>query len=157
MILALNLLLMLIWAGLFGSIDFWTLASGFVVSYILLHIVYRKNSDGIVYFGRAPRIIGFVTYYLWELIRSNVTVAYDIVTPQHYMKPGIVAVPLDAKTDFEITLLANLISMTPGTLSLDVSEDRSTLFVHAMYVDDPEDIRRDIKENLERRVLEVIR
>ena len=73
------------------------------------------------------------------------------------MKPGIIAIPLEAKTDFEITLLANLITMTPGTLSLDLSEDRRTLYVHAMYIHDPEKIRASIKNDLERRVLEVFR
>jgi multicomponent Na+:H+ antiporter subunit E len=73
------------------------------------------------------------------------------------MTPGVVAIPIRAKTDLEITLLANLISMTPGTLSLDVSEDRKTLYVHAMYVKDPQDLRDDITNNLERRVLEILR
>jgi multicomponent Na+:H+ antiporter subunit E len=73
------------------------------------------------------------------------------------MKPGIIAVPLDAETDFEITLLANLITMTPGTLSLDLSDDRKTLYVHAMYITDPEKIRHSIKHDLERRVLAVLR
>ncbi|MBW3600685.1 MAG: Na+/H+ antiporter subunit E, partial [Planctomycetes bacterium] len=60
-------------------------------------------------------------------------------------------------TDDEITLLANLITLTPGTLSLDVSEDRKTLFVHAMYIEDPEKLRRHVKEGMERRVLELLR
>ncbi len=94
---------------------------------------------------------------MWEIFHSNFTVAFDILTPAHRMRPGIVAVPLDAKTDFEITLLANLITMTPGTLSLDLSDDRSTLYVHAMYITDPEEIRQSIKQDLERRVLAVFR
>ncbi len=76
-----------------------------------------------------------------------------------YICPGVVAVPLDAKTDIEITLLACLITLTPGSVSLDLSEDRKTLFVHAMYIDnqDVEAYRRSIKEGLERRVLELLR
>jgi multicomponent Na+:H+ antiporter subunit E len=73
------------------------------------------------------------------------------------MRPGIVAVPLDAQTDLEITLMANLITLTPGTLSLDVSEDRHTLYVHAMFVDSPESVRDSIKNGFERRLLELIR
>jgi multicomponent Na+:H+ antiporter subunit E len=73
------------------------------------------------------------------------------------MRPGVVAVPLDARTDAEITLLANLITLTPGTLSLDVSADRSFLYVHAMYVDDVNDVKRQIKDGFERRLLEVMR
>ncbi len=70
---------------------------------------------------------------------------------------AIVAIPLDAKTDREITLLANLITLTPGTLSLDVSEDRRFLYVHAMFVEDVESFRDSIKNGFERRLLELMR
>jgi len=81
------------------------------------------------------------------------------LTPVSYVCPGVVAIPLDARTDVEITLLANLISLTPGSVSIDLSEDKSILYVHAMYIDggDVEAYRRSIKEGLERRVLEVLR
>jgi multicomponent Na+:H+ antiporter subunit E len=68
-----------------------------------------------------------------------------------------VAIPLDARTDTEITLLANLITLTPGSVSLDVSSDRRFLYLHAMYIDDLEEFRRSIKDTLEHRVLEVLR
>jgi len=67
-----------------------------------------------------------------------------------------VAVPLSVKSDLEIMVLTNLISLTPGTLSVDVSHCRSTLYIHAMDVDDPEDLRRDIKDGFERRVKEAL-
>jgi len=78
---------------------------------------------------------------------------------ESYVSPGVLAIPLDARTDVEIAMLANLITLTPGSVSLDVSEDRSQLFIHAMYIDggDVEAYRRDVKENLERRVLELLR
>lgn len=79
--------------------------------------------------------------------------------PVSYVCPGVVAIPLDARTDAEITLLANLITLTPGSVSLDLSEDKRSLYVHAMYIDggDVEAYRRAIKEGLERRVLELLR
>ena len=72
------------------------------------------------------------------------------------MRPGVIGIPIRAKTDLEITILANLITMTPGTLSLDISPDRRTLYIHAMYIHDPGALRKDIQENLERRVLELL-
>ena len=69
----------------------------------------------------------------------------------------VIEVPIEAKTDLEITLLANLITLTPGTLTLDVAPDRKSLYVHAMFVDDPEQIRAEIKNGMERRLLEVMR
>jgi multicomponent Na+:H+ antiporter subunit E len=65
--------------------------------------------------------------------------------------------PLDARTDEEITMLANLVTLTPGTVCLDVSEDRRTMFIHAMFVNDPDELRNEIKQGLERRVLELLR
>ncbi len=76
-----------------------------------------------------------------------------------YICPGVIAIPLEARTDIEISLLACLITLTPGSVSLDLSEDKRVLFVHAMYIDnqDVEAYRRAIKEGLERRVLELLR
>lgn len=81
------------------------------------------------------------------------------VTPTSYVCPGVIAIPLDARTDIEITLLANLITLTPGSVCLDVSDDKRFLYVHAMYIDggDVEAYRRAVKEGLERRVLELLR
>ncbi|MCX7868503.1 MAG: Na+/H+ antiporter subunit E [Terrimicrobiaceae bacterium] len=153
----LNLLLALLWAGLFGEFSATTLLSGFLLSYFVLMVVARGGAGYASYFGKIPKVLAFGLYYLKELVKSNLIVAYDVLTPKHHMRPGVVAIPIRARTDFEITLLANLISMTPGTLSLDISADRKVLFVHAMYVKDPEELRRDITENLERRVLEILR
>ena len=72
------------------------------------------------------------------------------------MKPGVIAMPLAAKTDLEITMVANLISLTPGTLSLDVSDDRRVLFIHAMFLDNEQELRNSLKD-MERRVLEILR
>jgi multicomponent Na+:H+ antiporter subunit E len=109
------------------------------------------------YVGKARQVIGLFFFFLWELIKSNVRVAYDVLTPGFRMRPAIIAIPLEAHTDFEITLLANLITLTPGTLSLDISSDRRTLYIHAMYVDDVEQVRKEIKEGFERHLLEVMR
>lgn len=96
-------------------------------------------------------------FFIWELTKANIQVAYEVVTPKFTMKPGIVALPLDAKSDLEITLLANLITLTPGTLALDVSTDRSVLYVHGMYVLDKKEFIQDIKQGFERRLLEILR
>jgi multicomponent Na+:H+ antiporter subunit E len=153
---AINLVLTLVWSGLLGGITLANLVSGFIVSYLMLWLVTRGQRGHDAYFGKLPRLIGFIVYYLWELLVSNAIIAYDVLTPTHHMKPGVIGIPIDAKTDLEITVLANLITMTPGTLSLDISPDRKTLYVHAMYIRDPEKLRADIKENLERRVLALL-
>ena len=107
--------------------------------------------------SRLWRGLGLALFFVRELILANLRVAYDVVTPRHRMRPGIIAVPLDARTDVEITVLSNLITLTPGSLSIDVSADRRFLYVHMMYIDDAEAARRQIKEGFERRVLRVLR
>ena len=72
-------------------------------------------------------------------------------------KPGIFAYPLKVDRDFEITLLANLITLTPGTLSVDVSDDRRLLFVHAIDCSDADKAVRDIRDGFERKILEAFR
>lgn len=106
---------------------------------------------------KIKQIIHFILFYLWELTLSNLRVAHDVLTPTHYMKPGIVAIPLDTRNDFEVLTMANLLTMTPGTISLDVADDRKTLYIHAMYIDDLEQLRADVKHDFERRVMEVLR
>jgi multicomponent Na+:H+ antiporter subunit E len=79
------------------------------------------------------------------------------LTPKPRIRPGVLAIALEAKTDTEIAMLSNLITLTPGSVSLDVSSDRRFLYLHAMYIDDLEKYRESIKSSLERRVLEVSR
>ncbi len=110
------------------------------------------------YFGKARRFLGFVLFFLWEVIRANLHVAYIVLNPRYRLRPGVVAVPLDARSDAEITLLANLITLTPGSLSIDVSADRKVLYIRTMDMgEDPARFRRGIKEGFERRLLEVMR
>jgi multicomponent Na+:H+ antiporter subunit E len=151
----LNVLLALAWIGLTGQFTVSNFVVGFGLGFVLLWFSQRVVGRS-VYFRKVPQIISFIGFFIWELILANLRVAYDVVTPRHYMRPGVVAIPLDVTRDAEIVLLANLITLTPGTLSLDISDDRRTLYVHAMHIDDLEQLRRDIKEGFERRVQEVL-
>lgn len=151
-----NILLTLVWVALTGSFALPNFLFGFILSFLILWVISRGNGES-KYFKVLPKVISFVFFFLYELFKANLQVAYDVVTPKFYMKPGIVKVPLDAKTDMEITLLANLISLTPGTLSLDVSSDKKVLYVHAMYVSDKEKFIKDIKQGFEKRLLEILR
>ena len=151
-----NIFLALAWALAVGGLSLTSLAIGFVLGYAALWIA-QPALGGSRYFGRVPRAIRFALFFLWQLILANLRVAYDVVTPKYHMHPAIVAIPLDAQTDVEITLLASLITLTPGTLSLDVSQDRRVLYVHAMFVEDVESFRDSIKNGFERRLLELLR
>lgn len=99
--------------------------------------------------------VEFISFYAWEVILSNLKVAWDVVTPTHHMKPAIVSIPLDDLTERQIFVLANLITMTPGTLSLDVSADRQQLYIHAMYAEDPVAYTQSLRDDYVKRVLRV--
>ncbi|SIT72055.1 multisubunit sodium/proton antiporter, MrpE subunit [Ectothiorhodosinus mongolicus] len=154
--LAWNILLGLIWMGFTGSFTGTNLLIGMVLGYVVLAFALRSVPAFANYTRKVPKAIGFVGFFIWELILSNVKVAYDVLTPTHYMHPGVIAFPLEAKTDAEITIVANLISLTPGTLSLDVSSDRSVLYIHCMYLEDEEEVMRSLRY-MEFRALEVLR
>ena len=153
----LNLLLAVAWAALTGTFTLVGLAIGFVVGFLALWVVsplFEQEKGG--YFMRVFRWIKLLVLFHYELIVSSVSVAWDVLTPRHRARPGIVAVPMKAKGEAEVLLVTNLISLTPGTLSLDVTEDCNTLFVHAMFADDPDKIRSDIENGMERWVREAL-
>jgi multicomponent Na+:H+ antiporter subunit E len=108
------------------------------------------------YIGRVHRVIGLAAFFFWELIKANLRLALDVVTPRYHIRPGIIALPLDATDDGQILLLSMLINTTPGSVALDVSPDRKILYVHVMYIDTPDAAREEIKEGFERRVLGVL-
>ena len=152
-----NMLLALAWAALQGEFSLPSLVTGYVLGYfILLGLVRGHVLATSPYIGRIHRVLGLAAFFLWELVRANVRLAVDVATPSYHMKPGIVAVPLDATRDSEILLLAMLINLTPGSVALDVSPDRKVMYVHVMYIDTPEAARDEIKDGFERRVLEVL-
>ncbi|HUG47191.1 MAG TPA: Na+/H+ antiporter subunit E [Candidatus Limnocylindria bacterium] len=151
-----NLLLALVWGAMTGDFSLANLSVGFLFGFVVIFASQRVMGQP-AYASRVLTVVSFLLFYLRELVLANVRVAIDVVTPRLRARPGVVAVPLDARTDAEITLLANLMTMTPGSLTLDVSDDRRVLYVHAMYVGDPEDFRRHIKDEFERRVLDMLR
>ena len=151
----LNVALALGWAALMGSFTLPSLLVGFGIGYIALWVV-RPLFGETKYFQRIWRVLRLVLLFVYELIASSLRVVYDVVTPVHLSRPGIIAMPLDAKGEGEILVVASLISLTPGSLSLDLSPDRKTLYVHAMFIDDPGNLRRQLKEGMERSVMEVL-
>lgn len=152
----LNLILTFVWVALTGGFEYANFIFGFILSFGIMWMISSKG-DGRKYFNLVYKVISFILYFLYELIKANLQVAYDVITPTMYMTPGIVRLPLEAKTDLEITLLANIISLTPGTLSLDVSDDRKVLYIHAMYITDRQSFVDGIKFGFERRLLSILR
>ena len=151
-----NVVLALVWVILSGSFSGPNLLLGFVLSYGALALLQRELPALRGYSQKLPQFVAFVLFFAKELLKANRKVAFDVLTPPWHMKPGVIALPLNAETDFEVTMVANFISLTPGTLSLDVSDARRVLYIHAMFLQDEDELRRDLLE-FERRILELMR
>ncbi len=154
--MAWNLALAIAWVGMTGAFNAANFIVGFIVGYVVLLVIQGPLAMG-GHLHRVRYAVELLLFFIWELLLANMRVAWDVVTPTHLMRPGVIAVPLDAHDDLEILILANMVSLTPGTLSLDVSDDRTVLYIHAMYLHDRERIIKGIKDGFERRLLEVLR
>jgi multicomponent Na+:H+ antiporter subunit E len=149
------LVLALLWAVMTGNFSGLNLLFGAVIGAGAMLLLRGRGQP------RALRRIGQVVLltllFLRELMLSAVRVARVVLSPnlRAQIAPQVVAFPLSVKTDAEITLLANLITLTPGTLSIDVSEDRSTLFVHALDASSPQAVIADIATGFEARIREL--
>jgi multicomponent Na+:H+ antiporter subunit E len=151
-----NLALALAWVAVTGDLTAGNLALGFGIGFLVLFFTAPILGTP-AYARKVIQVLNLALFFVWELILANLRVAYEVLTPGYQLRPGVIAIPLDARTDAEIMLLTTLITLTPGSFSLDVSADRRVLYLHAMYISDPDEVRRQIKDGFERRVLEVLR
>jgi multicomponent Na+:H+ antiporter subunit E len=155
-VFVLSLVSAVIWAAITGSASIQNLLLGFGLATLALWIV-RQEIGSRDQVRRLGRMLSLLLLFFKELALSAWKVAVLVLRPRIEVKPGIFAFPLTVDRDFEITLLANLITLTPGTLSVDVSDDRRTLFVHALDCSDVEATKRDIAEGFERKIMEAFR
>lgn len=151
--LLVHVLLALAWAALWGEITFASLVVGFVLGFLALALAV-PTLRARAYVRRVPRILAFTSWFLTELVLSNVRIARLIVSPNAKLRPAVLAVPLELVRPRDIALFVNLVTLTPGSLSIDVSADRRTLWVHAAHAADVEEVRASILE-MQRRVKEV--
>ncbi|OIJ16189.1 Na+/H+ antiporter subunit E [Anaerobacillus arseniciselenatis] len=150
----LNIGLAIIWMLLrqdFSPVEFLI---GYVVGLVLLYVL-RRFLQFDFYFRRVIAIVKLIFLFLWELILANIDVIKIVLSPKLDIKPGIIAVPTKLKTDWEVTLLASLISLTPGTLSMNFSDDGKTIFVHSIDVPDKEAMIKQIHNSFEKAIMEV--
>ena len=105
---------------------------------------------------RLLRMVRYAILVLGDIIVANLEVAWIVLTvPNERLKPAWIAVPLDLKEPEAITLLAGTITLTPGTVSADLSDDGHFLLVHVLHTDDPDKVRDDIKSRYESRLMEI--
>lgn len=136
--------------------DVSTFILGYLLGMLLLFGMRRFFSNQF-YMKNVLAILKLLYIFLRELIKSNIEVVKVVLSPRLKNNPGIFALPTELKKDWEVTILANLITLTPGTLVLAVSDDNKTLYVHAMDLSTTEDAIMSIKNTFEKAILEVSR
>lgn len=147
-----NLFLSLLWPTLNGTYSLGALFTGFLLGFVVLTIV-SPNYGKFIFYGAT-----FLLYVLWAILQSNLKLAALVLrasfTQSAALRPGIVAVPLTITDPFERTLLASIITLTPGTLSMDLGRQKGqdVLYVHTVDLDNPESFRQAIITNFEQRI-----
>lgn len=156
--LIINLFLSLLWPALNSDFNTAGIFGGFALGFVILALIEPR-------YGRFSfRLVTFTAYVLYAILESNIRLAWMVaqmlLRPHTQLDPGIVAIPLAVTSDMEKTVLASIITLTPGTLSVDLGRNpqgQEVLFVHSVHVTDYEQFRDDIKTKFERRLLQISR
>lgn len=149
-----NILMAVLWAAYQDQWSTNSVIIGFVVGYVLLSILHRGYGSLIF------NVVSYVIFLIWSILKSSVQVAWVVLEPTLKLDQGIVAIPLEARTDLEVSLLATSITLTPGTLSVDTgwnAQGEHVLYVHNLVMGNAEEVRRSIKQDFERRILRITR
>lgn len=142
--LALVVWLTVVWCLLWEDARPGTVLAGLAVAVAVTALV-RFRDDGQRNTIRPLPALRFGAWFAWALVTSTWAVVREALAPRTRLREGVVAVPIRGCTDFVVGLVANAISLTPGTLTLEARRGEPTvLFIHVMHLDDPEDVRREV-------------
>jgi len=140
----LNIVLAVVWCAL-STFDGWNFIGGFVVGAVVVS-AYSRATSGERYITNAWRLLWFMVYFGKLLIVTNLQVAWEVLTPKMHQKPRIIRYPIAGMSEVQRTTLANAITLTPGTLVIDISPDERWLYVHCMYAADRDSAVREIDD-----------
>ncbi len=151
-----NLMLALLWAAMLGSVTAENLITGFVIGFLVLALVDSEHLPS-RYATRTWNVARLVARVGWDVLVANARVAFEIATPKLVTRPAIYRYDMEAETDAEITLLTLIVTFAPGTLGLEVSEDRKAIYVHVMFATTREAFCRELRERVEIPLLRALR
>ena len=150
----LNVVLALTWMFLTTS----NTAASFIIGYIIgatILYLFRRFYKTRFYLHKVVAVLHLLIIFIRELLIANLDVLKTIIRPKLELKPGIFVYETELKSDWQITLLSCLITLTPGTLVLDISDDKKTLYIHALNLSEIPEMQQSIKHSFERLILEV--
>ncbi|MFD1450436.1 MULTISPECIES: Na+/H+ antiporter subunit E [Oceanobacillus] len=149
-----NVLLAILWMFLQNEYTFVSFLFGYLIGILILFVI-RRFLKFDFYLKKVWAIIKLIYLFMIELIKANIDVVKVVLKPKQDHQPGIVAVRTSLESDFEISMLAALITLTPGTISMDFSDDSKTIYVHSIDVPDKEAMIKDIQDSFEKAIMEV--
>ncbi|CAM4250994.1 Na+/H+ antiporter subunit E [Lacicoccus alkaliphilus] len=149
-----NILIAIVWMFLQDSYGMPSFLFGFIIGLLILFTL-RRFMEFDFYFIKVIAFVRLVLLFLFELVKANIDVVRVVLRPKLENKPGIIAVDTSLETDFERATLAALITLTPGTVSMDFSADSKTIYVHKLNVDDRDQMVAEIKNSFEKAIKEV--
>ncbi|MEK4301768.1 Na+/H+ antiporter subunit E [Oceanobacillus sp. FSL W8-0428] len=149
-----NVLLAILWMFLQNEYTFVSFLFGYLIGILILFVI-RRFLKFDFYLKKIWAIIKLIYLFMIELIKANIDVVKVVLKPKQDHQPGIVAVRTSLESDFEISMLAALITLTPGTISMDFSDDSKTIYVHSIDVPDKEAMIKDIQDSFEKAIMEV--
>ena len=148
-----------LWVALWADLSLGTVVGGLLVAIVVVAVARPTGVTGLerTYFRPFSALV-FVGYFLWQLVKANLVVAWEIVTPGLRINRAIIAVPMHTTSAGVVTVVANSVTLTPGTVTVEVTEDevddefapeggvriRRTLFIHVLHFIDVESVRRDV-------------
>jgi len=140
----LNIGLAVMWCAL-SSFNGWNFLGGFIVGALVVS-AYSRATSGDKYISNAWRLLRFLAYFCRLLVQTNLQVAWEVLTPKMHQTPRIIRYPIEGMSDIERTTLANAITLTPGTLVVDLSPDERWMYIHCMYAQDRDSAVREIDD-----------
>lgn len=152
----LNFVVAFIWMAFHNTGEFSAFVIGYLIGAVLLFLLRRFLPEQL-YFRRAYAVLKLLLLFLKELVLSSFFVAKELLRPKLNIRPGIIAVPTKLRSDWEITVFACLITLTPGTQTLEVSPEGDVLYIHSMDIPDTEEVVKQIKDTFEAAIMEVTR
>ncbi len=149
-----HVLLATLWCLLVQDFSLASVLVGFIASGLVL-ILLRQMTGKARFFYKLTVFARLLLFFVYELVVANLQVAWLILRPRLRVQPAFIRLPIELKTDLGITSLANMISLTPGTISVDVADDRASLVVHCLNVTDIAATKRTIKHRFEAQLKEL--
>lgn len=154
--LLLNLIIAFVWMFLSNDWSAPRFIVGYIIGMVCIGLLNRFWSSDF-YLKRLWAVVKLLVLFIKELFISSFAVMAQIIRPRLAIRPGIFALKTELSSDWEITMLSCLICLTPGTLTLNVSRDGQTLYIHAMDIEDADELSKQIKGTFEKAIMEVTR